>query len=286
MWRVSAATIIDMANCSLCGQPAGFLKSKHKACEAKHAEAWDRMIAFAAEAVRKKTSHMDLEAGLQEIATASFVEASRVREAIVRGWEQSVEHFLEDGHLEEAEEAHLADFASRLSLAQADLDSRGAYSRLVKGGVLRDLLNGVVPKRIQIQGQLPFNFQKNEQLIFVFQGVKYYEDRKRRSYVGTSHGVSVRIAKGLYYRTSAFRGHPVETTETVFAGEGLLAVTTKHLYFAGAKSVRLPHSKIVVIQPYQDGVGIQRDAQTAGRQLFVTGDGWFTYNLLTNVSNL
>jgi hypothetical protein len=66
----------------------------------------------------------------------------------------------------------------------------------------------------------------------------------------------------------------------------MLAVTTKHLYFAGAKSVRLAHSKIVVIQPYDDGVGIHRDAQSAGQQLFMTGDGWFTYNLLMNVSNV
>jgi hypothetical protein len=37
--------------------------------------------------------------------------------------------------------------------------------------------------------------------------------------------------------------------------------------------------KIEMIQPFQDGVGIQRDAQTAPPQLFITGDGWFTYNL-------
>jgi hypothetical protein len=31
--------------------------------------------------------------------------------------------------------------------------------------------------------------------------------------------------------------------------------------------------KIEMIQPFQDGVGIQRDAQTAPPQLFITGDG-------------
>lgn len=42
-----------------------------------------------------------------------------------------------------------------------------------------------------------------------------------------------RIAKGVYYRIGSFRGHPVETTERVYVDTGILAVTTKHLYFQG-----------------------------------------------------
>jgi len=54
----------------------------------------------------------------------------------------------------------------------------------------------------------------------------------------------------------------------------------------GAKELQLPHAKVVVIEPFQDGVGIHRDGASARRQAFLTGDGWFTYNLLTNVANL
>jgi hypothetical protein len=244
------------------------------------------MLLLATEAVQQRTSHGDVRARLTDLATANFVDASRVGEAIVRGWEQSVAQFLEDGHLDETEENHLTTVAEQWALSQTDLDARGAYSRLVKAAVIRDMLNGAVPRRVSVEGSLPFNFQKSEQLIWVFQGVKYHEDRKRRRYVGTSQGVSFRIAKGVYYRVSAFQGHPVETTETVFVGTGLMAVTTKHLYFAGVKSIRLPHSKIVVIQPFDDGVGVHRDAQSAGQQIFVTGDGWFTYNMLMNISNI
>lgn len=38
--------------------------------------------------------------------------------------------------------------------------------------------------------------------------------------------------------------------------------------------------------PFEDGVGIHRDAQTAKPQIFLTGDGWFTYNLLANAANV
>jgi len=31
---------------------------------------------------------------------------------------------------------------------------------------------------------------------------------------------------------------------------------------------------------------VQRDAQTAKAQSFQTGDGWFTYNLITNLAQM
>jgi hypothetical protein len=276
-----------MGNCSYCGQRAGFLRKKHSACEAKHNEGWSRMLAIATDSALGKAPLDTLEAGLGELAKSSFVHTSRVQEALIWGWEQAVDHFLEDGQLDELEEERLGEFRTRFSLSQDQLNGQGAYSRLVRGAVLRDVMNGVVPERVQVQGSLPFNFQKTEKLVWLFPDAKYYEDRKRRQYVGGYNGASFRIAKGVYYRVGAFKGHPVETTETVFFGSGLLGVTNRHVYFSGGgKSFRIRHDKIVSIEPYSDEVGITRDTQTARPQVFVTGDGWFTYNLLMNVSNL
>jgi hypothetical protein len=96
---------------------------------------------------------------------------------------------------------------------------------------------------------------------------------------------SVRVAKGLYYRAGAFKGKRVETHETVHADTGLLGITNKHIYFSGsAKSFRIRYDKIVSFEPFSDGIGLHRDAVTAKPQSFVTGDGWFTYNLITNAA--
>ena len=38
--------------------------------------------------------------------------------------------------------------------------------------------------------------------------------------------------------------------------------------------------------PYDDGFGIMRDAQTAKPQTFRTGDGWFPYNLAANLAQM
>ncbi len=123
--------------------------------------------------------------------------------------------------------------------------------------------------------------------MWVFQNVDYYEEKIRTRYVGGFQGVSIRIAKGLYYRTSAFKGERVQTSQTIHADIGLLGVTNKHIYFEGpSKRFRINYNKIVSFEPFSDGIGVQRDAQTAKPQSFSTGDGWFTYNLITNLAQM
>ena len=128
---------------------------------------------------------------------------------------------------------------------------------------------------------------KSETLIWVIQGVDYLETVVRRERQGSSHGLSIRVARGLYYRPSTFRSRPIEWEETIHADTGLLGFTTKHLYFAGSrKKFRVRYDRIVSFEPYQDGFGIMRDAQTAKPQTFRTGDGWFPYNLAVNLSQM
>ena len=40
------------------------------------------------------------------------------------------------------------------------------------------------------------------------------------------------------------------------------------------------------LRPCSDGLGIMRDDQTAKPQTFVTGDGWFVYNLAANLARM
>jgi len=192
-----------------------------------------------------------------------------------------------DKVLSREEEAKLVAFCERFALTQADLNHRETYARFVKAAVLREVMEGRIPQRIQLDGPLPFNFQKTEQLIWVFPDTHYYEDKTRRHYVGRSQGVSIRIMQGVYYRVGAFQGQSVETTERVHVDTGIFAVTTRHVYFGGRnKGLRIRHDKVVSFIPFQNGIGLQRDAATAKPQFFVTGDGWFTYNLLSNVAHL
>lgn len=274
-----------MGICIYCGKPAGIFRNKHRECAEKRDRAWNQLVQTSRDAALGTVPLEHLPEQLEQIARDSFIQPGEIRSALVAGWERAVDHFLEDGNLDPEEEARLVAFAQQFGLGQQDLDRNGAYTRFVKGATLRELMEGKVPTRFKVANPLPFNFQRNESLIWGFDNVAYYEDRTRRQYVGGSHGVSFRIAKGVYYRVGAFRGYPVETTERVLVDRGILVVTTKHIYFHGSvKSFRVPFTKIVSFQPFSDGVAIQRDATTAKPQVFVTGDGWFTYNLLINVA--
>ena len=239
---------------------------------------------LAAIAANNGDSHLkDLEGALRE---AGLDQANRGR-LLVRAWEAAVEGALEDGVFSLDEENALARYLEHFGLSTGDVNANGAHTSLVQAAVIRDVAQGIIPQRQNIQGNLPFNLMKSEQLVWVIDDVDYLETVTRRERRGTSHGVSIRVARGLYYRPSAFRSRPVEWEETQRMDNGLLGLTTKHIYFAGArKRFRVRYDRIVAFEPYSDGLGIMRDAQTAKPQSFITGDGWFVYNLATNLAQM
>ena len=209
------------------------------------------------------------------------------RQLLVRAWEEAVEGAIEDGLISLDEENALTRYVNHFDLTQEELDQNGARTTLVQSAVIRDVTRGIIPQRQNITGRVPFNLMKSETLVWVIDGVDYLETVTRRERRGTSHGVSIRVARGLYYRPSTFRSRPIEWEETVHADTGILGLTTKRVYFAGSrKKFRVRYNRIVSFDPYDDGFGIMRDAQTAKPQNFRTGDGWFVYNLAVNLAQM
>ncbi len=85
----------------------------------------------------------------------------------------------------------------------------------------------------------------------------------------------------------AFKAKPVFSTSRKKIDTGALVVTDKHLYFVGpSTSKKIPYSKIVSFEQFSNGIGLMRDAATAKPQIFVVDDGWFVYNLITNLARL
>lgn len=222
---------------------------------------------------------------LLNLQKSSLVPTDWVKASIVQGWEKTLDDFLEDNLVSEDEEKKLSAFKEHLNLSQDELDKNGRFTTLVKNAILRDIVNGKLPKRITLSTPLPFNLQKGESLIWAFPSTKCYQQVSRREYIGKRSGCSIRIAKGIYYRTSAFRGTPIVTTEMSLIDTGVLGVTQKHIYFLGQnKSHRIPYKKVVSFVPCSDGFGVHRDGVSSKPQFFGTGDGWFSYNLLTNIA--
>jgi hypothetical protein len=284
-----------MSNCKYCGRSAGFLRHVHAECENKHEQGKRSIFACISTAIVDPLTGLTSAAltnKIGEIAEQSFIPETERRELSIRAWCDTVDTSLHDNILDDAVEKRLMELKDRLELSQEELNGTGgvvsgAYSRVIKSAVVRDVLNGVIPQRMNITGHIPINFQKGEKIVWLFNDVSFLEDRSRREYVGRSQGVSIRVMKGVYYRTGSFAGQPITYNERVHIDTGSVAVTDKNFYFVGSsKSMRIPYKKIVSFQPFTDGVGITRDLASAKLQIFVTGDGWFTYNLVANLAQL
>ena len=168
------------------------------------------------------------------------------RMLLIQAWEAAVEGSLEGGVLSLDEENALIRYLRRFGLEQRDVDANGAYHNMIKSAVIREAAEGVIPDRLGDIGPVPFNLMKSEQLVWVIDGVDYYEIKTRRERRGTSHGVSIRVAKGLYYRPSTFSSRAVEWEETVHEDTRLLGVTSKHIYFhEPRKRFRIRYDRIV-----------------------------------------
>ena len=238
---------------------------------------------LAALAVNNGDSHLhDLDTALSE----SGLSPSAQCKLLTTAWESAVNGAVEDGVPTLDEEAALTRYLQHFNLDPHDVNGNGAHRRLVEAAAIREAAQGIVPQRFRTEGQLPLNLQKSERLVWAFNSVDYYELKTKRERRGTSHGVSIRLARGLYYSPRQFRSQTHEWDETVHVDTGLLAVTDKHIYFHGPrKAFRVRFDKIVSFDQFSDGFGIMRDAQTAKPQSFRTGDGWFVYNLVTNLAS-
>ena len=239
---------------------------------------------LAAVAVDDPDTHLS---ELTESLRQSSLNPGQQTALLVRAWEAAVEGSPEDGLLTLDEENALARYMEHFSLTSEQLNRNGVQTTLVQAAVIRDIAEGIVPQRQNITGRVPFNLMKSETLVWVMDEADYYETVTRRERRGSSHGLSIRVARGVYYRPGTFRSRNVEWDETVHQDTGLLGFTTKHLYFSGSKKkFRVRYDRIVDLEPFSDGFGIMREAQTAKPQAFKTGDGWFAFNLATNLAQM
>jgi hypothetical protein len=275
-----------MAKCKYCGRDAGFLSSSHKECAALATQTMTYFTDLALHVLRHGGLKEEVKQALEKAARDANLNSAQQEQAALDAVASSLELVLEDGIVTPEEESHLLTVVNAVNLPMARIQQLPVWSQMIKSLVLADILNGVVPTRCT-SNLLHIVLQKGESVIWVFNGVQLHEMRTKRGYVGGSVGVSVRVMKGVYLRTSSFRGHPVETTHAVHLGMGSFIITNKHVFFQGpAGVVKMAVKKIVAVEPYTDGIMIQLDGVSAKPRIFEGLDGLFAYNVITNLNLL
>lgn len=214
---------------------------------------------------------------------------------LIGGWGKAVSFYLEKGLLGDEEENRLLEFQSYFSF------TKDQYPWKLKMAIfLKSVLNGMVPEP-EWGKQWDFNsygvfLHQNEILYWCLDGVKYFEDKIHRHFVGNTNSVSIDIMKGVKYNTGGFTSHEVETKE-VLKFSGNLVVTDKNICFNGSeeninfkgskKSIRIPYARIASIRQIEDGIIIVQDSENAKPQVLKLEDDWntqFTYNLIMHLS--
>lgn len=279
-----------MGKCKFCNQSAGLFKNRHKECEEKYNNGKKEIIRLIETKIVKATDYPNLRTDIENISKNSFIESIEVNELITLGFDNAVEKFLDDSVLSKDEEKRLNEFVETIfpnetqENCETILDKNGSLEKVIKATIIRDITEGIVPETKINAGQLPFVFQEGEKLIWVFHSVKYFEQIVKTHFREGSEGASIKVAKGIYYRTHAFKGYPVHEQGMKYLDLGLFAITDKQIYFSSSnKTLTIPFGKIGSIQPYEDGIGIHDDESTAKPNVFKGLDGWFTYNIAINL---
>jgi hypothetical protein len=226
---------------------------------------------------------------LKEISRGSYITRKLFRGCLEASWNQKAEELWRGaverqfGNLSEVlcSVGYVLDFGEYFNFDYNDSSLEPGVARLRMLHALYGVVNNEAIPFVEKSSRLPFSLFKYETLIWLFDNVRYYERQPHHKYVGGSHGVSARVAKGLTYRTSRYSGERKTSYKTAPVDNGFLGITQHHVYFSGNnKKFRVALRKIVAIDRFADGISIQRDAQSAVPQIFVTGEGEFTCALV------
>lgn len=273
-----------MGECKYCHKDAGWFSSKHSACEEKYNQGINEIKTIIRDCFDSKEDFYLKDGKIQQIIKESYIDKTSFDSVLCSVFDESVNRYLNDGVIDSAEEQVVARFIQYSGLSQTSLNANRSLEKVLQSKVIRDILSGNIPApQITIAGDFPFLLNKSEHLVWLFRNITLHQQKIQREYVGRSRGVSVRVMKGVYYRTGGFKGHPVETTIMQRIGIGSLCFTDKNIYFSSPeKSIKIPYSKILSIESYSNGIGLQKDGAN-DKPIFLEGvDSWFAYNVIAN----
>lgn len=276
-----------MGNCIFCDRPVGLFHREHKECRARHDNAVARIPNFFKETLTSSLSPERFRELTDEIAKSAFIRGPEYPNLITHGFAEMIDSATSDKVLAKDEEDRIDALLKAFGLKLTDLPEDSAY-RVAKGSILRQLDDGKLPTSLPtVKGYNPINLRRNEKIVWVFNDTSYLSPRTKTEYVGGSHGVSVRVMKGVYYRAGAFKGTPIQKDYLKTEGVGDLVLSNQNVYFISpAKSLKIPMRKIISIEPSATGLVLGRDGASAKPAIFIVDDPWFAANAISRLSQI
>jgi hypothetical protein len=161
---------------------------------------------------------------------------------------------IEDGKVSPDEWEELNAIAKNLNI-EVNLDD-ASKAQLEKMKLYWLIENGDLPEQ-----QVDINLQKTEQCYYSTT-IDWLETRtvtQRVNYGGPTF--RIKIMKGVYYRAGSVKVQRITSDQLQVIDNGTLYVTNKRLIFIGGrKNSNIQLGKVLSVNPYSDGVGIEKDS--------------------------
>lgn len=271
--------------CCFCGEKCKS-KTYHDECLDTYLDGKSRFLELSSVLLSDEMNIDIFDNVIEDIKANNYIKDEEIKPLLIELFDKTIDIALCNDIISEITEKNILLYINHFKL-DPDTDVAKAWEKACKGVTIRKITHGILPKQMNISGELPFNIQKDEKIVWCFKDVKECQYKTKTEYQGGSIGYSFRVAKGVYIRQSAFKGRPVNYTSLETLDRGIVLLTDKNLYFGGDYNIfKLPFDKILAIRPYDDAVVIQKDASSAKPIVFMLNDVWFFYNLIYNLIHI
>jgi hypothetical protein len=291
--------------CIHCGESAG-LRREHPACRERHDAAVAQFPGFFVKFLASPMPPDKFRALAEEIATGANIRGDAFKAVCTDGLKAMVTAAIAGDEIKPEDNTHIATLAETFGI---DLNAvPGAGSRLTKASVLRDLKEGRLPTGIEIEGPVQLNLERDEAVVWVFNGVACYSLARGDNVTHRQNlapaTITMRVngnkistrpagpdapAKPTPSKKSqpAAADGPEGTQGLALEGTGDLVLTNRYLSFlSDAFARRIPLRHIVALVPHRDGLRVLRDNADGQPQTFVVDDPPFAASAITLLHRL
>ena len=261
-----------MGRCVVCGESAGLFGDRHDEC--------DFLAQSVTQGINAGLGGSTLARRVTQRAQDLRVPAERIEGCVLAGVEEAATAVEDDSSL--LDRTRIAGMAELLATFADGAQASELNRRLQDLELLADCIAGRVRRSALPEGSR-FSLTKGEYLIALEQMATYYKEKRQTTFQGASHGVSVRVMRGVYYRVGAFRGAHLDRTSLDVIDTGDLGITNKAILFAGPRrAIRIDYSEVVALQPYPEAFAVQRSGANSLLDVFASARAHLLLNLAAN----
>ena len=196
-----------MARCIYCGRPAGFMHKMHAECKERHERAMSLIPSFFPKFFETALPVNRFRVLLQKAAEASFIKPDELKKLTIVGISKMIDSLLEQRLPTKDDTQRIRRIINVFcSIFSDDITPRETFAKI---DILQGLQDAKIPELINVTGPMPIEFSRGETVIWIFNGVTSYRQRRTAEMQNARSGVSLTLDTVAYYGLAAFKNAPV-----------------------------------------------------------------------------